>query len=84
MLRVVNEWPLSCEHNLTADCNRQAWIGQAACCLALGVPEDITREAWHMLTQSQQDEANRKADEAILVWEEHQDACLELWRISNS
>lgn len=70
MMRVVNEWPVSCEQNLTAmDMNRQAWIGHAATCLAIGCPEDITRLAWHSLTQKQQDEANAEADKAIAFWE---------------
>jgi len=70
MLNVLTAWPNSCEHNLTADnMNRQAWIGHAACCLAIGCPEDITREAWHLLTQKQQDDANAAADAAIEKWE---------------
>jgi hypothetical protein len=70
MRRVVNEWPLSCEHNLTTPgLNRQAWIGHAACCLATGATEDITREAWGHLSQEQQDLANAQADSAIAAWE---------------
>lgn len=70
MLKVIETWPFSCEHNLTCtEMNRQAWIGHAACCLAIGCPEDITRIAWHMLTKDQQDRANLKADEAIKKWE---------------
>jgi hypothetical protein len=70
MLKVVDEWPKSCEHNLSSTgMNRQAWIGHAACCLAIGCPEHITRHAWHVLTQDQQDKANLKADEAIALWE---------------
>ena len=31
MMKVVEEWPFSCEHNLSClDMNRQAWIGHAA------------------------------------------------------
>ncbi len=71
MLRVIEEWPYSCEHNLTCEeMNRQAWIGHAATCLAIGCPEDITRLAWHQLSKDQQDRANLKADEAIRKWEE--------------
>jgi len=70
MLQVVDIWPISCEHNLTCrGMNRQAWIGHAAVCIALNCPEDITREAWRFLTKEQQDAANRKADEAIYLWE---------------
>lgn len=70
MLRIADEWPISCEHNLTClGMNRLAWIGHAACCLETGAPEDVTREAWHHLTQPQRDAANAVADHAIAVWE---------------
>jgi hypothetical protein len=70
MLKVIKQWPISCEHNLTDfSINRKAWIGHAACCLALNVPENITRMAWHHLTEKQQDEANEKARIAIKIWE---------------
>jgi hypothetical protein len=70
MLQIIQDWPFSCEHNLTClSLNRRAWIGHAACCLAISAPEDITREAWAYLTQDQQDRANAKADEAIKKWE---------------
>jgi len=73
MLKVIETWKYSCEHNLTdTSINRQAWVGHAACCLAIGCPEHITRRAWHFLTQEQQDKANKKADEAILRWENKQ------------
>lgn len=70
MLKVVDEWEKSCEHNLSCtSINRQAWIGQAACCLAIGCPEHITRRAWNNLSKDTQDEDNRKADTAIELWE---------------
>lgn len=70
MLRVVKEWPVSCENALTDySINRKAWIGHAACALALGCPEDITREAWGHLTYEQQLLANREAARAISKWE---------------
>lgn len=70
MMRVINEWKVSCENALTDySINRRAWVGHAACALALGCPEDITREAWGYLTGEQQLLANKKADEAIKAWE---------------
>lgn len=70
MMKVIKEWPISCEQNLTdRSMNRQAWIGHAACCLAIGCPEHITRAAWHYLTQEQQDLANNQASFAISAWE---------------
>ena len=70
MMRVAREWIKSCEHNLSNTTqNRKAWIGHAACALAIGCPEDITRKAWSHLTQEQQDAANNKAKKAIEYWE---------------
>ena len=80
MLRVIEAWPISCEQHLTArSMNRQAWVGHAACCLAIGCPEEITRLAWHQLTQQQQDEANAKADAAIVAWEVRKNAQTRPW-----
>lgn len=70
MLKVTKSWPISCEHNLTdLGQNRRAWIGHAAACLAHGIPEDITRSAWGLLSKQQQDDANEKAEQAIAAWE---------------
>ena len=71
MLKVIEKWPYSCEHNLTdTSQNRKAWIGHAACALALGCPEDITRAAWAKLSDDQQNKANQKAQDAINIWVE--------------
>jgi hypothetical protein len=69
MQRATIEWPHSCEHHLTGTFNRQAWMGHAGCCIAVNSPEDLTRLAWHTLTQDEQDRANRAADRAIAEWE---------------
>lgn len=70
MRRVITEWPISCEHNLTnVSMNRLAWVGHAACCLAIQCPESVTRSAWKMLTQEQQDLANEQARLAVMQWE---------------
>lgn len=70
MMRVVMEWPITCQHNLTdLTQNRKAFIGHAACCYAFGCPEYITREAWGYLTKKQQDDANKEAEKAIMFWE---------------
>ena len=75
MLKVLSQWPIACEHNLSdRHQNRKAWLGHAACCLALGCPEDITRDAWGYLSQQQQDEANIKAQQAIDLWVEAYEA----------
>ena len=70
MQRVTLEWPNSCVNALTDyRINRKAWIGHAACALALQCPEDITRKAWGLLSNEQQVLANRQADRAIQSWE---------------
>lgn len=71
MIRVADEWPSSCEQNLTKrDTNRKAWIGHAAVAMAIQCPEDIVRQAWGFLTEAQQELANQKAQEAIEYWEQ--------------
>ena len=71
MMRVIEEWPISCEQNLTDDSlNKQAWIGHAACQMAIECPEYITRKAWGMLNQEQRDLANLQADRAIHEWKQ--------------
>ncbi len=70
MKKVVDEWPYSCQQNLTKiDTNRKAWIGHAAVALAFQCPEDIVRQAWGFLTDEQQKLANQQAQQAIELWE---------------
>ena len=70
MLRVVREWPVSCENALTDPfLNRKAWVGHAAVALALRIPEDVTREAWGYLTDEQRVLANAQAARAIREFE---------------
>lgn len=67
---MVTAWPVAALVNLSHVArNRQAWIGQATCCWALGVPETITKLGWHLLTPEVQVEANTTADRAIADWE---------------
>lgn len=69
MRRVAKEWKYSCENALTDQhLNHKAWIGHAACAFAIGVPEDITRKAWGMLSERQRKEANAQAAAAIQEW----------------
>lgn len=71
MIRVINEWPHSCEAAISASTvNHQAWFGHAACAINHNAPEDITRLAWRELTEQQQDDANEAADMAIAMWKE--------------
>lgn len=69
MEKVVSEWRISTEYNLSnAEINRKAWLGQAACCCYAGIHEDETREAWGIMTEAQRTEANRIAASIIKKW----------------
>ncbi len=61
---VTGHWQYSCEHYLTnVAMNRIAWLGQAACCHAKGIPA-VFRGGWSLLTTEQQDTAN----DIALMW----------------
>jgi hypothetical protein len=70
ILRVLVEWPTSCRAEFTSPGNHLAWLGQAACCLAVGVPEDLTRRAWWKLSEEDREAANIIARKALEVWRE--------------
>jgi hypothetical protein len=71
MLRVLDEWPNSCETVLTAaTMNHQAWMGHAGCFLATRSPEDATRLGWHELSMAEQHLANEAADRVIAEWKD--------------
>jgi hypothetical protein len=73
MLDVTVQWPISCEQNLShEEHNRIAWIGQAAVCLALGLPASVTKRCWWYLDKTLQDRANLAAERAIASWAERQ------------
>jgi len=70
MLKVIEQWPIACEHNLTdLSLNRKAWVGHAATQMAINCPEYITRAAWGLLTEQQRIDANKQAQFAIDQWE---------------
>ena len=69
MMRALDEWPTSCEANLTAESvNRIAWLGHAGCCIATKSPEECTRVAWHTLDAREQRIANKVADEVLTIY----------------
>lgn len=69
MKRVVREWPISTEHNLScASTNRRAWLGQAACAIELSSSEDLTRECWGEMNNFLKYRANCAADRVIKKW----------------
>lgn len=67
-LRVIKEWPNSCEHYLSNEnMNRIAWIGQAAACIELHIPSAY-RGGFHRLSKEQQDAADGVALEVLNAW----------------
>jgi hypothetical protein len=69
MRRICAEWPISTENAFTdPHLNHKAWVGHAACALAMGCPEDIVRQAWSHLTDEQKLLANQEASRAISDW----------------
>lgn len=65
---VITEWKHSCEHYLTNKAmNRIAWLGQASLCYARGIPSEY-RAGFHLLSEKQQDNANRIAYEYLCRW----------------
>lgn len=71
MCAAVDVWPVSAEHQLTnTDQNRRAWLGQAACRLAMHAPAIATRAAWAQLTGAQCGTANACAERVIREWQQ--------------
>lgn len=69
MMLVIAEWPLSCEASFTnTGINQVAWLGQAAAAIAIECPEDITKEAWGLLSYDKQELANDAAKIHIKKW----------------
>lgn len=70
--RVISEWPRSCEHYLSNEnMNRIAWLGQAAACIATGIPSAF-RGGFHLLSDQEQSAANETALVALNQWLERQ------------
>lgn len=65
---VTTKWVHSCEHYLTNKAmNRIAWLGQAACCYSLGIPQEF-RGGYQLLTDEQKHAANVLALEYLNKW----------------
>jgi len=68
MDRVLAEWPTSSEHYLSNEkMNRIAWLGQAAMCIAHGVPS-IFCGGFNQLTEQEQQDANIAALAYLNCW----------------
>lgn len=70
--RVIEEWPYSCEHNLTnKTLNRIAWMGQAALSYKYQIPA-MFRGGYNLLSKEQQKTADEVALKYINIWMERQ------------
>jgi hypothetical protein len=65
---VVEAWETACAVVFTSPMNHRAWLGQSAACIAGQVPAKTTKEAWWLLSETQQHNANAVADAVILEW----------------
>jgi len=74
-IQVITNWKYATEFNLSNNgLNRQAWLGQAACCYKFGIPEYLTKYGWRLMSLTEQTEANKTADKIIALWEAKQNA----------
>lgn len=70
MRQAVQTWPLAAQHQLSnTEQNRRAWLGWAACMVAVGACARATRYAWPRLTEDERVSANHAADVVIAEWE---------------
>lgn len=68
LMRVITEWPNSCEHYLSNEnMNRIAWLGQAAACIDLGLPA-CYRSGYHLMTETEQAAADTLALQYLNLW----------------
>jgi hypothetical protein len=68
LMRVITEWPRSCEHYLTNErMNRIAWLGQASLCIQHHIPS-IFRGGFNLLTEKEQQAANEAALRWLNAW----------------
>jgi len=73
MNKVITDWTISCEHNLSNySMNRVAYLGQAACCLYAGISNLTTMYAWKFLDYEIQERSDKIAIKIILLWEQNQ------------
>ena len=68
LIRVLSEWPNSCEHYLSNEnMNRIAWLGQASLCIARGIPA-CYRGGFNMLAENEQRTADALALRYLNQW----------------
>jgi hypothetical protein len=68
MAGLIATWKCSCEHYLSNEkMNRIAWLGQAAVCFHLKIPQGY-RGGFNLLTKAEQDAANQAALKWLNFW----------------
>lgn len=68
LIRVLDEWPRSCEHSLSNErMNRIAWLGQASMCVEAGVPACF-RGGFNLLSKDEQAAADAMALKYLNIW----------------
>lgn len=73
MRYVSDNWIYSCETHLTnSSMNRIAWLGQAAVCYYLGLPNLLTMKYWNQVNNESRNIADSIANTVILEWEKKQ------------
>lgn len=72
LIAVTTAWKYSCEHFLTGSgINKIAWLGQASCAYALGLPAEA-RGGFKLLSEDEQKAANALALKYLKRWERAQ------------
>lgn len=67
---MLREWPTAAHQNLAhMQSGRNAWVGQATCCYSLGATAAETRQAWGMMSNTDQTKANETARRVRSIWE---------------
>lgn len=68
LARVIDEWPISCEHFLSnEEMNRIAFLGQASMCIETGIPARF-RAGFKRLSETEQTTANATALKYLNRW----------------
>lgn len=74
MRKVIKEWPISCEQNLSnPNMNKIAWLGQASLSLGFKIPQNITMKAWSEVPKNFREKADIIANNIIKEWEKNYD-----------
>lgn len=69
MVYVSENWSNSAQHYFKqSKAAWQPWLGHSACCFEIGVPNWVTKKAWHLLSPEEQMRANCMAENVYFEW----------------